>query len=99
MTPEDRKLFFEGAIRHGNLGRAFYEVACEFAGPNHEAFTIKVFYEAIHAAQAEQRRKDAEFVRTHTGAWSSVAPHNVIVEHRDAATEVLAKAILAQEGE
>ena len=65
MTPEDRKLFFEGAIKHGNLGRAFYEVACEFAGPNHEAFTIKVFYEAIRAAQAEQRRKlvHPEFAR------------------------------------
>ena len=72
MTPEDRKLFFEGAIKHGNLGRAFYEVACEFAGPNHEAFTIKVFYEAIRAAQAEQRQRIIAIIKGGDRPWQEL---------------------------
>jgi len=51
---------------------------------------------AITAAVAEEREAVAEYVRTHTGASSSVAPHIIIVEHTDAMTEAMARAIRAR---
>jgi len=51
---------------------------------------------AIAAAVAEEREAIAEYIRTHSAAWSSVAPHHTIVENIDAATETLAAAIRAR---
>ena len=72
MTPEERKMFFEGALKHGNLAQAFYGVACEHAGPNHEAFTIKVFYEAIRAAQAEQQQRIIAIIKGGDRPWQEL---------------------------
>ena len=54
MSPQDQQRFFAGAVKHGNLAQAFWEVCTDLDSMrgDHEQYVKLAFERAVNAAIA-----------------------------------------------
>ena len=76
MSPADQEKFFAGAVVHGNLAAAFWEVATDADSMrgDHEQYTKLAFERAVKAAVEADRKREPIEVHLNTRDCEPMQP-------------------------
>lgn len=81
MSPDDQVIFFEAAVRHGNLGEALYEVASDRDSlrGNHDQYFAQAAKRAFEALEKHIRASTPQEAGEAEGPGCYELPHPLLV--------------------